>query len=223
MHALQNYSFSRKTVSAKSLGSQLEDVTYVGDQTDRYSTYAELANQETVGQDYNIHITKRPDCEIAIIAPHGGSIERRTSYIASAIAGAEFNLYLFEGLDESGSFDTLHLTSHRFDEPNCVALISQCCVVVAVHGFSAEGQEVMLGGLDKRLKQRIGAQMRRASIDMKLDGHPYPGLHAKNICNRGQSGRGIQLELSDGIRGGSDEDAVIESTRSVLLSLSSEY
>ncbi len=205
------------------MGSQFERVGYIGDQVDRYATYAELADKEIRGHDYNIQLTQRPVSKIAIIAPHGGSIERRTSYIARAIAGDEFNLYLFEGLDESGSFDTLHLTSHRFDEPSCVALISKCFVVVAVHGFSGEGQAVMLGGLDERLKQHIGVRMCRAGIDVKLDGHPYPGLHVNNICNRGRTGRGVQLELSDGIRGGSDEDAVIEATRSALLSLSPEY
>lgn len=205
------------------MANRFEGVQCATDKRDRYATYAELAKREIVGQDYNIRVVKRPNSKIAIVAPHGGSIERRTSHIASAVAGQDFNLYLFEGLDEGGSFDSLHLTSHRFDEPSCVELIADCTVVVAIHGFSGEAQEVMIGGLDERLKLRVGAQMGLAGVTVKLDGHPYPGLHANNICNRGQSRRGIQLELSDGLRGGSDEDVVIQSARSVLLSLSSGF
>ena len=192
------------------------------DQRDRYATYAELAEREIAGRDYNIRVIRRPNSKVAILAPHGGSIERRTSYIATAIAGEEFNLYLFEGLDEDGSFDTLHITSHRFDEPSCLNMIADCSVVVAVHGFSGGAQKVMLGGLDGNLKRRLGVQMALAGIDVKLDEHPYPGLHANNICNRGQRAQGIQLELSGGLRGGSDEAAVIQSARSVLLNISNE-
>jgi phage replication-related protein YjqB (UPF0714/DUF867 family) len=38
-----------------------------------------------------------------VIAPHGGGIDQYTSDIARAIAGAEFNLYLFEGISRSGN------------------------------------------------------------------------------------------------------------------------
>jgi phage replication-related protein YjqB (UPF0714/DUF867 family) len=210
-------------VPVRSLGSQTVAGECLADQRDRYSTYAELAASEVAGRDYNIRVVRRPNSEIAIIAPHGGSIEHRTSDIATAIAGDDFNLYLFEGLDEQGSFDTLHLTSHRFDEPRCIELITHCSVVVAVHGFSSKQQEVMLGGLDEMLKRRIAQHMALVGVDIKADGHAYPGLHKKNICNRGGRGRGIQLELSDGLRGGSDENAVIQSARSVLLSLSDEH
>jgi len=199
------------------MDSPLDSVACATHERDRYSTFAELAKREVIGQDYDVRVVSRTSSKIAIVAPHGGSIERRTSYIATAIAGAEFNLYLFEGLDEAGSFNTLHITSHKFDEPKCLQLIADCTVVVAVHGFSGKAQEVMLGGLDGKLKHRLGTRMALAGVNVHLDEHPYPGLHTNNICNRGRLARGIQLELSDGIRGGSDEAAVIRSVRSVLL------
>lgn len=204
------------------MGSPQDDLECRNYQKDKYSTYAELAKREIAGTDYNIRVVKRSNSAVAILAPHGGSIERRTSHIATAIAGEDFNLYLFEGLDESGSFDTLHITSHRFDEPSCLNLIANCSVVVAVHGFSGQAQQVMLGGLDATLKKCMGAQMMLAGIDVKLDEHPYPGLHANNICNRGQRAQGIQLELSDGLRGGSHETTMIRSARSALLNISGE-
>ena len=204
------------------MGSPKSALLCASEQQDKYATYAELAEREIAGKDYNIRVVRRPSSKIAVIAPHGGSIERRTSQIASAIAGDEFNLYLFEGLDEDGSFDALHITSHRFDEPSCLNLIADCAVVVAIHGYSGQMQETMLGGLDEKLKHRMGQQMALAGLDVKLDNHPYPGLHENNICNRGQLEQGIQLELSDALRGGSDEPAVIQSTRSVLLKISQE-
>ena len=210
-------------MSNTGMGSPKDALQCASEQQDKYATYAELAEREIVGKNYNIRVVRRPSSKIAVVAPHGGSIERRTSQIASAIAGDEFNLYLFEGLDEDGSFDTLHITSHRFDEPSCLNLIEDCAVVVAIHGYSGEIQEIMLGGLDEKLKHRMGQQMALAGLDVKLDNHPYPGLHENNICNRGQHAQGIQLELSDGLRGGSDEATVIQSTRSVLLKISNEF
>ena len=56
---------------------------------------------------------------MAVVAPHGGGIERATSAIARAIAGGDHNLYLFEGRLPSLNYERLHLTSHRYDEPQC--------------------------------------------------------------------------------------------------------
>jgi phage replication-related protein YjqB (UPF0714/DUF867 family) len=53
--------------------------------------------------------------DVCIIAPHGGKIEKWTSEIATALAGDDYNLYLFEGLKRAKNRD-LHITSSRFDE-----------------------------------------------------------------------------------------------------------
>jgi phage replication-related protein YjqB (UPF0714/DUF867 family) len=53
---------------------------------------------------------------VAVIAPHGGGIEPGTSELATAIAGDDFSLYLFEGLKSAGNGE-LHITSTNFDEP----------------------------------------------------------------------------------------------------------
>src|ERR1700751_5506986 len=90
----------------------------------------------------------RPDSSVAVLAPHGGAIEAGTSEIACAVAGSEFNLYVFEGIRESGNYAALHLTSHRFDEPRCLALLSACDHVITVHGCRGEIPRVLLGGLD---------------------------------------------------------------------------
>jgi len=182
-----------------------------------YQNYAELAAQETRDLDYRITVTYRHESAIAIIAPHAGSIERRTTHISRRIAGDELNLYLFEGLDSNGSFDELHITSHRFDEPSCLALIAQCHVVLAIHGCHRSEEAAYLGGLDHTLKERLAGAIRDAGVPVFTDGHDYPGTNPKNICNRGASSQGVQLELTDAARGGQRESQMIDNIRSVLL------
>jgi phage replication-related protein YjqB (UPF0714/DUF867 family) len=183
---------------------------------DRYRSFASLAAAHVHGTDYRIHTRIRAESSVAVIAPHGGSIERRTSAIARAVAAGDFNLYLFEGLDEAGSFDTLHITSHRFDEPSCLRLVSRCDTVVAIHGCGGDAERVMLGGRDRALIDRMENAIGSAGVDVASRHHPYPGRHVRNICNRGRRGCGVQLEMSDALRGSDGEVAVIDAVRRVL-------
>lgn len=182
-----------------------------------YRNFDELAAAQCAGRDYRITVRRRSAVPVAIIAPHGGSIERRTSHIASQLAGEEFNLYLFEGLDADGSFDPLHITSHRFDEPRCLSLIAHCETVVAVHGCKGDAPCVYVGGRDHALRADVAEALARAGVPAKLDGHAFPGRHPRNICNRGAARRGVQLELTDALRGGEAETAVVSELRDVLL------
>ena len=183
----------------------------------RYRNYAELAAQETPERDYRITVTHRRESPVAIIAPHAGSIERRTTHISREIAGDDFNLYLFEGLDSNGSFEELHITSHQFDEPACLDLIANCDIVVAVHGCHRSEEAAYIGGLDLALKHRLADAIRAAGIPVLTDGHDYPGTNSDNICNRGARGQGVQLELTDTLRGGIREPGMIDNIRNVLL------
>jgi phage replication-related protein YjqB (UPF0714/DUF867 family) len=186
---------------------------------DKYANFATLAHTETEDTDYRVRVVAKPLSNVAVIAPHGGSIERRTSAIASAIAGEDFNLYLFEGLDPSGSFEVLHITSHRFDEPRCLALISDCDIVVAIHGCGGEEEasRVMLGGLDRDLNEQMIKAIEPTGVRVLIDNHQYPGLHAMNICNRGRATQGVQIEFTDSLRGSEQEQAVVAAIRDVLL------
>lgn len=184
-----------------------------------YECYADLAGSQVEGADFRIHIERRASCGIAVVAPHGGAIEEGTSEIARAVAGSEFNLYLFEGLRPSGSYAALHLTSHRFDEPQCLALLAGCDQVIAIHGCRGAGPEALLGGLDDKLKLRIGAAISAAGIETRLAGHRYPAVHQRNICNRGRSGAGVQIELTSALRLKQANRTIINAIRSVLLAL----
>jgi phage replication-related protein YjqB (UPF0714/DUF867 family) len=155
-----------------------------------------------------------------VIAPHGGRIEGRTSEIARLIAGDEHRLYLFEGLRTSGdNFECLHLASHRFDEPRALDLISGCDTVVAVHGYAAASGPVLLGGLNEALKRRVAQALAHIGLSCVADGHRFPGRDPRNICNRGRSGAGLQLELSAGLRKSGDWSALAAAIRAVLQNL----
>jgi phage replication-related protein YjqB (UPF0714/DUF867 family) len=165
-----------------------------------YSSFAELSTNHVRGRDFEIDVVRRAESGIAVIAPHGGGIELGTSEIARAIATDEFNLYLFEGLKSSGNYAALHLTSHLFDEPECLALIARCPVVVTIHGCRGVEHEVLLGGRHRELTDQLSEALSAVKIANKTDGHPFPGAEPRNICNRGLTGRGAQLEITTALR-----------------------
>lgn len=162
---------------------------------DKYSSFAELAANEQEGVDFRIEIEPR-DSPVAIIAPHGGKIEPVTTELARLIAGDDFRFYSLIGTKDSGNRD-LHITSHHFEEPQCVALVSDCRIVVAIHGRKdrQDPRSVWLGGLDRDLIARAAADLARAGFSAKTDGHEFGALHTENICNRGLRGKGLQIEL----------------------------
>ena len=167
---------------------------------DTYRGFADLARMQTRGRDYDIFVRRRRGSRIAVIAPHAGEIEDGTSEIARAIAGEDFNLYLFEGRRPAHNYRALHLTSHLFDEPLCLALIAGCTTVVAVHGCAGTDSALLLGGRDHGLRDRLAAGLRASGVAAATQGHAYPAVHPQNICNRGATGRGVQIEFPDPLR-----------------------
>jgi phage replication-related protein YjqB (UPF0714/DUF867 family) len=183
-----------------------------------YRNFADLKKNQTYGIDYNI-VTARRECScVAIVAPHGGGIERGTSPIARSIAGDDFNLYLFEGKKPKSNGE-LHLTSHCFDEPHCLELIKECEVVVTIHGWGCNvDARILLGGLDSILKDQFLIALNLTGIPVEANRRGLMASNANNICNRGKSGKGVQLELSKPLRNSSEKSALlIEALRSVLL------
>lgn len=167
---------------------------------DRYGSYAELSATEREHHDYRVVVREVPGAPVAVVTPHGGGIERGTTPISRAIAGEELHLYLFEGLKPRHNFDILHITSRRFDEPRCLELIARCQTVITVHGCVGLDERVYIGGLHVDLKQAIAAALHGVGVEAHLDGHNFPAVDPENICNRGSSGRGVQLEFTTGLR-----------------------
>jgi len=170
---------------------------------DKYLSFNELSRDETSGMDFSIAVRQARE-SFAIFAPHGGKIEPGTSEIADAIAAIEFSYYAFLGLKATSGNADLHITSTRFDEPMCLTVIGRSNVVLTIHGEDSDaegGAAVFLGGLDDMLGARVGAALEAKSFDVRQ--HPDPqlqGREPKNLCNRGRSGKGVQLELSRVLR-----------------------
>jgi phage replication-related protein YjqB (UPF0714/DUF867 family) len=181
-----------------------------------YGCYADLAKAQVEGADFNVCVQRRPESAVAILAPHGGAIEAGTSEIARAIAGSEFNLYLFEGIRPSGNYAALHLTSHCFDEPRCLELLSSCDHVVTIHGCRGTTPQAFLGGLDLGLKKLISDAIAAFGIESHLLGHPYHAVHPHNICNRGRRGAGVQIELTSALRLRKANRGIVSAIRAVL-------
>lgn len=166
---------------------------------DKYRSFAELSQAERAGVDFRVYVRRTLE-RVAIIAPHGGKIEPGTSEIAAAIAGHAYSLYCFEGLKRRRNTD-LHITSTRFDEPRCLNLVSGCDHIVAVHGCRGRNPRVFLGGRDDDLRDAIRDRLEAAGF--RTDFHSnraLQGVDPYNICNRGHRGRGVQLEVTRGLR-----------------------
>jgi phage replication-related protein YjqB (UPF0714/DUF867 family) len=184
-----------------------------------YRGYADLMNHQKRGKDYKIVVLSRPSSRVAVIAPHGGFIESRTSEIARAIAADDLQLYLFEGIRPSKNYAALHLTSHFFDEPECLALIAQCQFVVAIHGCKGGNEKILLGGLNATLKNQLSAALQAVNVSVQTEGHCFPATDPNNICNRGFTRSGVQLEFTASLRGSAAEAHVVSAVRSVLVGL----
>jgi phage replication-related protein YjqB (UPF0714/DUF867 family) len=165
--------------------------------TDKYSTFDQLKKNEPAG---SFRVVLEPtDAKLAIVAPHAGGIEPGISEISRLIADGIFSLYLFEGLKKDGNGD-LHITSTRFDEPKCLSLLKAVDVVLTVHGEDAKDEAIVfLGGRHEQLKQALRTKLKAGGFTVK-NHSSLQGMDASNICNRGRSGEGIQLELSFALR-----------------------
>ena len=166
---------------------------------DTYQSFPELESQEREGEDWVREYINR-DSRILVMAPHGGWIEPFTAELARAVAGNDLSLYTFQGLKGRGN-QKLHLTSHRFDEPLALGAASSALWVLAIHGErSPDRSFVMVGGLWDSLRERLVEAFAEAGIAVESPRRGLGGVNPRNICNRGQSGAGVQLEISEGLR-----------------------
>ena len=166
---------------------------------DKYKCFAELKNNEIERRDYRRQIERRQS-GVAIVAPHGGKIEPGTSEIARAIAGDLHSLYLFEGIKRDGNKE-LHISSANFDDNECLELIRECDLVVAIHGKGGVGLFTQFGGRDHAVRDLIQSKLEDAGFPTDPDANPGLAANSRlNICNRGRTGRGVQLEIRFDLR-----------------------
>ncbi|MDH7791641.1 poly-gamma-glutamate hydrolase family protein [Ochrobactrum sp. AN78] len=164
---------------------------------DKYTNFAALADAEPGA--FSITALDRGSTA-CVIAPHGGKIEPGTSELARAVASDTWSLYLFEGRKNSGNRD-LHITSTNFDEPRGDALVRKSEVAIAFHGCSGEGETIFLGGRHQQLIEKMAKNL--LDIGFAVARHndlDLQGINIANICNRGQSGMGVQFEMTIALR-----------------------
>ncbi len=168
---------------------------------DKYRNFEELEKHEKRGGDFDIEKIVRKS-GLAVIAIHGGGIEPGTTEIARCIAGENHSFYTFIGRREDRSnFTDLHITSDNFDEPECLELVSKHKKIIAIHGEKSKDDEfVMVGGLDDKLKNKIGRMLTDAGFVLKKTAGNLTGEGPTNVCNLCTSRAGVQLEISKKLR-----------------------
>jgi phage replication-related protein YjqB (UPF0714/DUF867 family) len=166
---------------------------------DKYNNFNQLLSTEKKDVDFRRRVKQRNSGWL-IIAPHGGGIEPGTSELAVAIARFNHSLYSFEGIKKSDN-KTLHITSTQFDDPQLLKLLESSKGTIAIHGCSGNEQIVNVGGLQDDIRDKIIAQLSENGIKATISSNPsLQGRDLNNICNRNSTGKGVQIELTEGLR-----------------------
>ena len=104
---------------------------------DIYPDYAALSAASVEGRDFSREVYDRKS-PVSVFAIHGGDIELSTSRLARAIAGSDFNLYLFNGW-LGGDSRKLHVTAINFDDPAAIAISTSALFAVSIHAQVERG------------------------------------------------------------------------------------
>ena len=167
---------------------------------DHYNNFQELNQHQRLDIDYRIRSVARPH-PLVILAIHAGCIELGTSELALAIASSNYSSYLFEGLRNDKN-ECLHLTSTHFDEPQCLELVQKHQHALSIHGFTANPSDpkIYLGGTHQIFIQHLLQSLQANGYQAQVNTQKFAATDPRNICNRTQSGIGLQIELADNLR-----------------------
>ena len=167
--------------------------------TSSYSSFQELKAREVEGRDFRVR-TRLRDGSVLVMAPHGGRIEPGTTEIAEAIAGGDYSFYSFEGVKAEGNHG-FHIESHLYDEPRALQAVIRPTLVLTVHGQIDQKDEfVMVGGLHIQFCSEVKGQLEASGFQIRPPIQGLSGTDPINICNRGASRCGVQLEISRKVR-----------------------
>jgi phage replication-related protein YjqB (UPF0714/DUF867 family) len=166
---------------------------------DKYNNFEQLLTSEKKDVDFR-RIVKQRNSPWLIVAPHGGGIEPGTSELAAAIARFDHSLYTFEGIKKSDN-RILHITSTNFDDPHLLKLLNSSKTVITIHGCSGNEPIAYVGGLEDDIREKIIILLSENGIKSDIISNPsLQGRDENNICNKGLSRKGVQIELSEELR-----------------------
>jgi phage replication-related protein YjqB (UPF0714/DUF867 family) len=161
---------------------------------DLYPDFQAMKEDRKEGEDYRVRFEDRKS-SVTVFAIHGGNIEPGTSEAALAVAGKDWNYYLFECLGDFKECRKLHVTASRFDDPVAVARATASLLAVALHGARDTEPFVCVGGANAGQRASMAASLRKAGITVSEPCKRLPGATPKNIVNRAREA-GVQLEIS---------------------------
>jgi phage replication-related protein YjqB (UPF0714/DUF867 family) len=167
---------------------------------DTYNNWDELTQSENP-DNYKIQQRAKLFYQTLIIAIHGGKIELGTSEIALAIAGKKYSYYVFDGA-KSRDNNTLHITASKIDEPKLLKIVGPAKRIISIHGCKDDGTlTTYMGGLDFALRDKIANNLSTVGFAAQVETDSNKaGTNPNNICNRGKSGAGVQLEITRELR-----------------------
>jgi phage replication-related protein YjqB (UPF0714/DUF867 family) len=157
----------------------------------------------------------------AIVAPHGGGIEKGTSELCLAIAGyhpaslevtppgaVTYDYWMFEGLRGRDNAE-LHVTSTNCDDGVALSLCAGALNALGLHGCTTERAQlpegraaVLVGGGNETFKTHLLAAFDREQIEA-VDAGPREGINGdepENIANRTLLCMGGHLEITTPLR-----------------------
>ena len=160
---------------------------------DAYPDFNSMRAAYTEGLDYSREVYRRGSA-VSVFAMHGGDIEDTTSRLARAIAGKDFNLYVFNGWRGRDSF-RMHVTSTRFNDPDAQQLASAAVLGISVHAAADRGAVACVGGANRVAAGLVASRLRQAGFAAETPCERLPGTSPKNLVNLPSAG-GVQLELT---------------------------
>lgn len=164
-------------------------------QADVYKNFQQLKAHQDINVDYRISYYDGPS-STAVIAIHGGKIEKGTSELTKEVAkisGSDW--YSFEGI-KKGNNSVLHITSTRFDEPIGKDLVAKSKKTLSIHGCMRSNKITYVGGRDKQLVAKVKASLKKAGFRVGSGPDRLNGDSKYNICNENAINKGVQLEIS---------------------------
>ncbi|ATW28465.1 hypothetical protein DCMF_08270 [Candidatus Formimonas warabiya] len=166
---------------------------------DTYHNFKELSLNQLKDVDYKVE-TNVTDSPVIVIAIHGGNIEKGTTELAYALSSQNnYNYYSYIGLKSKDNL-TLHVASDKFDEPTALEMVSKAATTLSIHGCAGSEEFTYIGGLDTELADKIKESLTNYAFTVLDAPDNLAGRLPNNIANKNMNGRGIQIEISAGLR-----------------------
>lgn len=149
--------------------------------------------------DYEIEVDET-DSDVTVVAIHGGKIEKGTTELAYALASHNnYNYYSFLGLKSTDNY-SLHVSSEKFSESVALQMVSESKRTLSIHGCDGKEEFTYIGGRDTELANRIKESLTKHGFSVKDTPKDLAGKSPDNIVNRDLDERGVQIEISEGLR-----------------------